>query len=347
MCFGLVAGIGVVAAGRAKAVEIEYWQYVFDTRIKAMDELIKRFQAANPGITVKHTHLPLRRLPDQGRRRDPGRPGAGRGAALLRLARQLRRRAKFVQPLPTDAFPPEMIEKEFFPIVAGDEARRASTTALPTAVRSLALFYNKKLFEEAGLDPAKPPQTLDEFVAAAQKTDQARRRRQHALGRHHHRTWAGRTTSGGARCWCASSAASPTATTTRRSTYDSEAGREGAAVLRRPAAEAQGRPGRLHGRGAGGVPRRPRGHDDRRHLPPRRLRRHQGLRVGRRRSCRPNAEGKRSNYASYWVNAITTKAQGEKLEAAKKFLAFVTSPEAMEIWLEDRRRAAGAAARWR
>jgi multiple sugar transport system substrate-binding protein len=47
-----------------------------------------------------------------------------------------------------------------------------------------------------------------------------------------------------------------------------------------------------------------------------------------------NAEGKRSNYASYWVNAITTKAQGEKLEASKKFLAYVTSPEAMDIWLK-------------
>jgi multiple sugar transport system substrate-binding protein len=47
-----------------------------------------------------------------------------------------------------------------------------------------------------------------------------------------------------------------------------------------------------------------------------------------------NAEGKRSNYASYWVNAITTKAQGEKLEASKKFLAYVTSPEAMDLWLQ-------------
>ena len=33
-------------------------------------------------------------------------------------------------------------------------------------------------------------------------------------------------------------------------------------------------------------------------------------------------------------SAITTKAQGKKLDAAKKFLAFVTSPEAMEIWLK-------------
>jgi len=42
--------------------------------------------------------------------------------------------------------------------------------ALPTAVRTLALFYNKKLFREAGLDPAKPPKTLDELVDAAKKT---------------------------------------------------------------------------------------------------------------------------------------------------------------------------------
>ena len=41
---------------------------------------------------------------------------------------------------------------------------------LPTAVRSLALFYNKKLFQEAGLDPTKPPQTLDELLDAAKKT---------------------------------------------------------------------------------------------------------------------------------------------------------------------------------
>ena len=40
----------------------------------------------------------------------------------------------------------------------------------PTAVRTLALFYNKKLFQEAGLDPNKPPQTLDEYLEAAKKT---------------------------------------------------------------------------------------------------------------------------------------------------------------------------------
>jgi multiple sugar transport system substrate-binding protein len=47
-----------------------------------------------------------------------------------------------------------------------------------------------------------------------------------------------------------------------------------------------------------------------------------------------NAEGVRSNYASYFANGISASAKGEKLEAAAKFLNYITSPEAMEIWLK-------------
>ena len=73
--------------GPARAqVEIEYWQYMFAQRVKAIDELIKRFEAANPGIKVKHTHVPVRRLSRQDRGGDPRRAGARRRAALLRLA---------------------------------------------------------------------------------------------------------------------------------------------------------------------------------------------------------------------------------------------------------------------
>jgi multiple sugar transport system substrate-binding protein len=46
------------------------------------------------------------------------------------------------------------------------------------------------------------------------------------------------------------------------------------------------------------------------------------------------ADGVRSNYSSYWVNAITTKAEGEKYDAAVKFMQYVTSDEAMQIWLD-------------
>jgi multiple sugar transport system substrate-binding protein len=47
----------------------------------------------------------------------------------------------------------------------------------------------------------------------------------------------------------------------------------------------------------------------------------------------PAHRGVRSNYGSYWVNGITRQSQGAKAEAAARFLQFVTTPEAMQVWL--------------
>src|SRR5690606_6032732 len=46
--------------------------------------------------------------------------------------------------------------------------------------------------------------------------------------------------------------------------------------------------------------------------------------------------GVRSNFASFFMNGITPNAADDpaKLEAASRFLQFVTSEEAMRIWLE-------------
>ena len=48
----------------------------------------------------------------------------------------------------------------------------------------------------------------------------------------------------------------------------------------------------------------------------------------------PAYEGKRANFASYWVNGITPRATGAKKDAAAKFVRFITTPAAMELWLE-------------
>ena len=47
----------------------------------------------------------------------------------------------------------------------------------------------------------------------------------------------------------------------------------------------------------------------------------------------PSYNGISSNFASFWAHGITTNAQGERLEASIKFLKFITSKEAMELWL--------------
>ncbi|MBI5812939.1 MAG: extracellular solute-binding protein, partial [Meiothermus silvanus] len=42
----------------AQNVTITYWQYEFKSKVEAVDELIKRFQAANPNIKVIHQTFP-------------------------------------------------------------------------------------------------------------------------------------------------------------------------------------------------------------------------------------------------------------------------------------------------
>jgi len=56
---GLLLSLGAISSAAAQTVEIEYWQYIFDARVKAMTELIKRFEAANPTIKVKQTTFPF------------------------------------------------------------------------------------------------------------------------------------------------------------------------------------------------------------------------------------------------------------------------------------------------
>jgi multiple sugar transport system substrate-binding protein len=327
---GLAMSVGAIAGARAQAVEIEYWQYVFDARIKAMNELIKRFEAANPNIKVKHTTFPYA---DYQTKIVAAAP-AGQGPDVVQLFYGWVDNfiaGKVIRPLPRDAFPPEMIEKEFYPIVSAMK-REGEYYALPTAVRSLALFYNKKIFQEAGLDPAKPPKTLDEFLDAAKKTtkrDGAGNMLQAGVtldmpGQDYH--W-----------WrevlLRQMGGKPYSDDNKTVAYDSEAGAKSLAWY----ADLQ----RTHKVGLAGFMDEGQA----------------AFRAGRAAmtidgSFRLGAfggiknfewgvaelpagpDGSKSNFASYWVNAITTKPSGEKLEAAKKFMAFVTSPEAMQLWLE-------------
>ncbi|HEV7328829.1 MAG TPA: extracellular solute-binding protein [Bosea sp. (in: a-proteobacteria)] len=322
--------IGAIAGAKAQAVEIEYWQYVFDARIKAMNELIKRFEAANPGIKVKHTTFPYADYQTKIAAAVP----AGQGPDVVQLYYGWLDNfvgAKFIQPLPRDAFPHDVIEKEFYPIVQTMK-RDGEYYGLPTAVRTLALFYNKKLFQEAGLDPNKPPQTLDEYLEAAKKTVK--------------RDAAGNMLSAGAvidmpgqdlHWWrevlLRQMGGKPYSDDNKSVAYDSEAGAKALnwyADLQRVHKVGQagfmdeGQAAFRAGRAAmtvdgsfrlgafGGIKNFEWGVAE---LP-------------------ASADGKRSNFASYWVNAITAKPTGAKLEAAKKFMAFTTSPEAMQVWLD-------------
>ncbi|MBW7921102.1 MAG: extracellular solute-binding protein [Rubellimicrobium sp.] len=324
----LLAGSAMFAAQSAGAVEIEYWQYIFDTRVEAMDRLIEMFEAENPDITVKQVTFPYADY----QTRVIAANLAGNGPDVLQLFYGWTDTfvdAGVLQPLSQDAFPHEMIESEFFPIV-GAMVRDGEYYGLPTAVRSLALFYNKNLFAAAGID--NPPETLDELVAdaiALTERDAGGNITTEGItldmAGQDHQWWREALVRqfGGA----------PYSDDNRTVTYNSEAGvaatrwytdletvhhvgtsgfmDEGQAAFRAGRA-AMTIDGTFRLGAFGGIEDFEWGVTE---LP-------------------ANNDGMRSNYASYFANGIGAGAEGEELEAAEKFLAFVTTPEAMQVWLE-------------
>lgn len=327
---GLVTGMSLMAFNAAQAVEIEYWQYVFDTRVKAMDQLIENFQKANPDITVKHTTFPYADY----QTRVIAANMAGNGPDVMQLFYGWLDKfvaGNLVQPLSPDVFPHDKIESEFFPIVTAMK-RGDDYYGLPTAVRSLALFYNKKIFTEAGLDPAKPPQTLDELVDAAVKTTQrdaggnlVSQGFTVEMGGQDHQWWR--------EVLLRQFGAEPYSADYSKVTYNTENGAKALkfytdlALVHKVGQTGFMDEGQAAFRGGKAA-----------------MTIDGTFRLGSFRTITDfewgvtelpaNADGLRSNYASYFANAIGRKAEGEKLEAAQKFLAYISSAEAMDVWLK-------------
>lgn len=326
--FAAATGMATLLGSVAQAVEIEYWQYFFDARVDAMEQLIENFQEANPDITVKMTHFPYADY----RTKVAAAVPAGEGPDVVQLFYGWLNdyvTADLIQPLPADAFPASEIDADFFPMV---QAMKDGDNywALPTAVRSLALFYNERLLEEAGVEP---PTTIEEMMAAAKamtKRDGAGNLTQVGItagmtAQDHHWWREGLIRQNGGE---------PYVDDYKTVNYNSDAGLAALEMytgmftgddavtaigfMDEPqAAFKAGRAG-MHIDGSFRIGS---------------LDKTRGLKWGVT-ELPATSDGTRSNYSSYWVNAITTKAEGEKYDAAVKFMQYITSDEAMQIWLD-------------
>jgi multiple sugar transport system substrate-binding protein len=322
----LGAGISFLTMGTAQAVEIEYWQYVFETRVNAMDQLIANFEAANPDITVKQTTFPYADY----QTKVIASQAAGQGPDVLQFFYgwlDLFAKGGVLQPLDPAVFPTAEIEAEFFPIVSAVK-RGDSYYGLPTAVRSLALFYNKKLLEEAGVTP---PTTLDELVAAAKattKVDGGGNITSEGLtldfaGQDHQwwrevlvRQFGGEPYDADGNVSYNSDAGLAALSFYTGLQMNEKIGMAGFMDEGQAAFKAGLAAFTIDGT----------------------------FRLGSFRQITDfewavtelpaNADGVRSNYASYFANGIGAGATGEEKAAAEKFLAYISSEEAMQVWLE-------------
>lgn len=159
---------GEAASSDDEVVTIEYWQYNFASRIAAIDELIKQFEAENPNIKVIHnSDIPYEQFRDKIAASVPANAGPD-VVALFYGWIPAWVDAGYLVPLPEDSFSEARLKSEFTSLIEGSRFE-GKYWAVPTAVRTIALLWNKDLFAEAGLDPEQPPKTLDEFYEYAVK----------------------------------------------------------------------------------------------------------------------------------------------------------------------------------
>ncbi|WP_169083521.1 extracellular solute-binding protein [Paenibacillus sp. PL91] len=148
-----------------KKVTIEYWQYEFPAKVELINELIKEFQAAHPNITVKQTNFPY----DQYNQKVATLVPAGKGPDIINLYYGWLPKyvsSGYLQPLPEDVFGAAEIESNFYPLVSAAKID-GSYYAIPTAVRTLALFYNKDLLSKAQI--TELPTTWEQLVDVSKK----------------------------------------------------------------------------------------------------------------------------------------------------------------------------------
>lgn len=311
-------------------VTLEYWQYEYPAKVALIDELIKQFEAQNPNITVKQTNFPY----DQYNEKVATLVPAGKGPDVINLYYGWLPKyvsSGFLQPLPESAFPASAIESDYYPLV---EAAKIDGKywAIPTAVRTLALFYNKDLFAKANI--AQPPATWEELVDDAVKLTEKDKNGQFVVegfawepgAQLHHwfrdglleqaggqdlsddrrkLLWADTPAGLQAFRYLLDFATKHKVGTTGVFTDDATAFKTGHAAIN---IDGSFRLGSL-----------------KKDAP--------DLNYGI--APLPAYNGKSSAPSSFWANAIPANVSGAKLEAATKFLQFLTSKEVQEQWVDQ------------
>ncbi|MCP4404736.1 MAG: extracellular solute-binding protein [bacterium] len=328
----LVGVLCVPVFAQAKKVEIEFWQYFYESKKLLIDDLIKEFEAENPDIKVKHQTFPY----DSFIQKIATTVPAGRGPDVVTLYYgwfPTWITSGYLQPLPEDKISYDEIENEFFPMVQSAKFG-GKYYGIPTAVRTLALFWNKDLFAKAGLDPEKPPTNWAEFVEYAKATTEkdADGKIQVAgyafnpLGQDHH--WI-------RECLIRQNNGVTVSEDGKQFLWNSTPEGYEAWQWYLDLAKVHGvgaldffsdnpfTPFEL-GRAAMLV-------DGSFRLSKLRAAIEKGVNAG---VAALPANKSKATFASYWVHGITKNAQDEKLEASIKFLKFITSEKAMKAWLD-------------
>ncbi len=146
-----------------------------DSSKKIREEFHKRFEAAHPNIQIEYTQLTI----DQFNNTALTAIKAGEAPDLFPVPSTMKLSTAVAQgwfqpldPYIDDNFKNAFIDGTF---LEGTTMIGGKIYSLPEgqSISSTLVFYNKKLFREAGLDPDRPPATYSAFREAAKKITEA------------------------------------------------------------------------------------------------------------------------------------------------------------------------------
>ena len=170
---GLLA-LGIVAlswgvAQQSQPITLEFWaHWLSQQRRPTIEKIINTWNQKNPNIQVKYTGVPF----DQIINKTLAGVAAGNPPDVVVIdIRTSRLRAAKKQSTNLSEQGADQWKNLYAPNLWATGTYKGAQYALPFVTDTHMLFYNKKAFREAGLDPNKPPATWDDLWNYAAKLD--------------------------------------------------------------------------------------------------------------------------------------------------------------------------------
>jgi multiple sugar transport system substrate-binding protein len=148
---------------------INFWHTYNDQEEQVLKEIILEWEKANPEWTVKSVRLPF----DGHKPKIRTALTVGRGPDMARVdwsfVCELARKNALVD---LEQYGFLKIKEDYLAAPLGTNFIDGKYYGLPDQTTGVAMFYNRRLFRDAGLDPDAPPTTWEDFVVTAKKLTQ-------------------------------------------------------------------------------------------------------------------------------------------------------------------------------
>ncbi|HLJ60406.1 MAG TPA: sugar ABC transporter substrate-binding protein [bacterium] len=159
----LLLGAGAASAG--SQAQLEFWTISLQPLLTSyVQDAIARYEHVHPGVRVRWIDLQLEALDQKLLAAIAG----GVAPDVVNLNTEITIRMAQVHALvDMDAAVPETTRARYFANVWASLRVQGRAYGIPWYVEPDVLAYNQALFRRAGLDPAHPPRTMNEFIQTA------------------------------------------------------------------------------------------------------------------------------------------------------------------------------------